>query len=521
VLNGRNRRMSSFVKRFAINVLANIIKSVQTFAAGLMVARGLGPEEYGKMVYLLGTFTAIRQLIDCGSSTAFFTLMSQRQRSRQFVRIFVIWQLTQLLFVTLAVGFLTPKFLLDLIWRGSDRKLVILALLAAYLQSSLWAIIVQIGESQRLTGIVQTAGGVVGLINCGLMFQLLKHEAMSVELVFQIIICEWGVALFLVFRLFAFPNVVTDSKWDIYSMLKEFGSYCIPLIPYSWFSFIYEFSDRWLLQTYGGSVQHAFYGLGQQYGTIAGVATTSLLNVFWKEIAEAYSLGCQDRVNDLYIFVLKSLYLLASVISGFLVPWAPSLISLTLGESFRGGGITLMIMLLYPIHQSMGQVCGAMMYATGHVKASVLLGVGSMIVSVMLTAVLLIPKFGIAGGLGDSSMVFASKTLLVQVISVNLLSNYIVRVMGVDYKLRSQLFPVLMCTSIGCVCHLGVDQVFGCYKMVFRFLLSGFIYISIIIATTLKWPMFGGLNAKERDKLIADVQKLSGLKRLLDFSKTS
>ena len=39
--------------------------------------------------------------------------------------------------------------------------------------------------------------------------------------------------------------------------------------------------------------------------------------------------------------------------------------SLVGGNFFEGGGFSLMIMALYPIHQVYGQLCGAVLYSSG------------------------------------------------------------------------------------------------------------------------------------------------------------
>jgi len=65
--------------RFLFSISFNIIRGVFSFLAGLYIAKGLGPVEYGNFTFLLGSFIAIRQLIDLGTSSAFFTFISQKK----------------------------------------------------------------------------------------------------------------------------------------------------------------------------------------------------------------------------------------------------------------------------------------------------------------------------------------------------------------------------------------------------------------------------------------------------------
>ncbi|MBK9521661.1 MAG: hypothetical protein IPO13_08645 [Rhodocyclaceae bacterium] len=75
----------SLRQRFAASFTANVVRSGISFATGLLLARWLGPADYGRMAFLLASFFAFRGLSDMASSSAFFTFLSQRQRSRRFI----------------------------------------------------------------------------------------------------------------------------------------------------------------------------------------------------------------------------------------------------------------------------------------------------------------------------------------------------------------------------------------------------------------------------------------------------
>ena len=66
---------NSVGSRFSFSLIANLLKAGIGFITGLIVARGLGPEQYGRMMFLLATFMAVRGLLDLGSISAFFTFL--------------------------------------------------------------------------------------------------------------------------------------------------------------------------------------------------------------------------------------------------------------------------------------------------------------------------------------------------------------------------------------------------------------------------------------------------------------
>ena len=70
----------SIKKRFFASVFGNISKSGISFLTAILLAKWLGPEDYGRMVFLLGSFTAFIQLLNMSSSDAFFTFISKRQK---------------------------------------------------------------------------------------------------------------------------------------------------------------------------------------------------------------------------------------------------------------------------------------------------------------------------------------------------------------------------------------------------------------------------------------------------------
>ena len=75
----------SILIRFAATLIVNILRGGFSFAGGILIARGLGASGYGDLSFLLGTFVAIGQLFDMGTSSAFYTLIARRKHSLEFI----------------------------------------------------------------------------------------------------------------------------------------------------------------------------------------------------------------------------------------------------------------------------------------------------------------------------------------------------------------------------------------------------------------------------------------------------
>ena len=498
--------MSASIRaRFGFSLFANLSKAVITFGTGMLVARGLGPEQYGTMMFLLGTFTAARQLLDMGSSTAFFTFLSQRARSRRFVAWYFGWLGLQFLLTLLAVGLLFPASWIELIWKGEQRNLVILALLAAYIQSVLWSTILQMGESQRLTRWVQGVTVAIALVHFLLMAVAWWGSWLAIRTIFVLTIIEWVIAVAVIVKQLHFPIMPEDPDTPK-SIFFEFWRYCFPLIPYAWLGFAYEFADRWLLQTYAGSVQQAYYAVAFQFGAIAAIATSSILNIFWKEIAEAYHQKNHERVASLYQRVSRGLFFVAASGAGFLVPWAEDILQITLGAAYVGGASTLMIMFFYPMQQAIGQINGTMAYATGRVALYVKIGMMIMALSMLVTYFVLADAAASLPGFGLASLGLAGKMVVMQCLSVNVLAFYLSRSLGIKFDWQFQPVVALACVTAGLLAYSVSQTLIDVSSQIWlAMLMAGILYVMLILTLIGLSPSLAGLR---RTDLAAVAMKL-------------
>ncbi len=487
---------NSIRARFGFSLIANLSKAAVTFGTGIIVARGLGPNQFGTMMFLLGTFTAVRGLLDMSSSTAFFTFLSQRQRSRNFVFWYFAWLVLQFLLPLLGVGLLFPNSWIELVWRGEQRQLVILAFLAAYMQSVLWTTMLQMGESQRLTRLVQGVAVAVALVHFILIQLVWWADRLTIEAVFGLIIVEWLIAVLMVVKQLPFDQLPENSE-TTRSIVIEFWNYCKPLVLYSWLGFAYEFSDRWLLQKYAGSVEQAYYSVAFQFAAIAAIATSSIMNIFWKEIAEAQHQNNHERVELLYKKVSRGLFFVSATGAGFFAPWAEEILRITLGVAYIGGANTLMLMFYYPLHQTMGQIGGTMAYATGQVKVHVKIGIAFMMSSIVVSYFVLATAETFLPGLGLGSLGLASKMVVMQIISVNALAYCLSRNLNIRFDWVFQFVTTAVCSGSGFASYTLSHVILSNETSLARLLLAGFVHIILLIIILFSLPSLLGMRRQE------------------------
>ena len=380
------------------------------------------------------------------------------------------------------------------------------------MQSILWSVILQMGESQRLTHWVQGVALSVAITHFSIMLLAWWCDWLEIRTIYILMIIEWVVAVGVISQKLKFPVEVveTDSAKSIFA---EFWQYCLPLVPYAWLGFAYEFADRWLLQTYGGSIQQAYYSVAFQFGSIAAIATSSILNIFWKEIAEANQEDNQIRVAMLYRKVTRGLFFLCAAGAGFLAPWAGDILRVTLGAAYVGGATTLMIMFFYPLHQSMGQIGGTMAFATGRVSVYSKLGMIFMASSIVVTYFILASNDAPLAGLDLGSQGLAGKMLVMQILSVNALAYYLARSLKIEFDWLFQPIAAVGCLAAGLLAYAISNSILDLSSYFWLTMIaSGVIYSMLLLVLIWLKPDLAGLH--RTDVAIILGSGMRALKRL-------
>lgn len=506
--------MTNFRKRFFISIGANAGRAAVSFAVGILIARGLGPAEYGNLAYLLGSFWAIRALLDVGSSSAFYTFIAQRERGSLYYVVYFSWLVFQFIFSVALVVFLLPEPVVTKFWLGIERELILLAFFATFLQNQVWQTVSQMHESKRMTARIQMAGLLIIISHLLLIGAMFIGNLLNLSAVLWAIIAEYFVAA--VWLCIKFRNPLANDKSNFSvekevsskpsSVVKAYIKYCRPMVVIAVFSFCYEIADRWLLQRYGGSSQQGFYQVAAQLSTVSLLAATSILSIFWKEIAEANEHGDHSRVARLYQKTSQSLVFVAAFVTCFLVPWSQMLVDVLLGSEFHSAWPVLMLMLFYPVHQAVGQINGTLFMATAQNSTYMKITVSGLLVSIPL-AYLLIAEDDIGIGYGLGAMGLAIKIVGLNFLFVNFQSWVISKKYNIYFQWREQIGSVVMLVLLGFISkylgtlimtaidiehmiHLNISMWLGVF-------LSGLFYLALSLVLILKLPRLAGLHPEE------------------------
>lgn len=411
-----------YKKRYILSFFTNFLKAGLGALTSFIIARELGPDDTGRLFFLLGTFASLRNLLDFGSSSAFFTFISKENRSHKYIFGFLIWTFVQLFLSLILVYLVLPDNVLKTIWVGESKLLIVLALIASFMMNQFWQVASYIGEASRKTKQVQVISLATTAIHLVAILLLIYSFELGLHTIFALISIEWLIAGTLCLKLRTCSEFTAQSlKINIIS----YKNYCLPLIPYILLSISFEFFEKWMLQSFSGSVHQAYFGLAMRISSIGLLATTSLLKVFWKEGSELK--GTRDFEN-LYKLLHQSLFFLYSVsclIVSIFLPISDFLIYYLLGEEYMDGKLTFFILLFYPIHQTVGQVLGTFLYSNELTRPYSLISSIIMVINLIATYFILAPNSFFVPGFGCNSVGLALKVVIFNIISTNILYHYI------------------------------------------------------------------------------------------------
>ena len=438
--------------RITISLFSSVCKSGLNFLAALLLARHLDSAGYGELMFLFGSFNAIRSLMDLGAGNAFFTFISQEKKPETHYHIYFCWLLIQLLLLAIFIV-LSSDSILELIWVNSSRDILIVAMVAFFLQQQGWQTISQIGESQRKTVLTQLLGSGIALINVIGIFFIGTVGQLTLMNILVFYIIEYTLMLAIGFVILDIKRSLVFYGFGIKAIkdvLNQYVQYCYPLVIITIVSSFYNYVDTWALQYFAGSRQQGLFQVANQISMISLVAMSAILNIFWKEIAHAYGQNDDEKLKLIYSKAMRGGVMLGAIISGFFVPWINQITQILLGSSYSDAVPVLAIMIYYPIHQAMGQVTATFFLATQKTKAYSRISIVFMLLSIPMTYIIQAPKVGVlVPGLELGAIGLALKIVFINIVSVNCCAYIIAKSQNWKYDYTHQIYACILTGVIG------------------------------------------------------------------------
>ena len=499
--------MSSIFHRSAISAIANFGKLLCTFATGIILAKGLGPEDYGIFSFLIASFMGIHNLMDFGSSQAFFSFISKRNRSINFFVYYWIWLLLRFSLTLTVVSFLLPNSWFQFIWEGESKQRVFWALITVFFQQQIWDTINYIGESQRLTIQVQLTSFLTSLFLMLSIVGFYRFGSISIELVYKLTAFKFITATCVSY--FILPIHYSSKNEKLINIAYEYYIYCLPLFFYGLLGAARDFADTWMLQRYSGASEQSYYALAKQFSVASVILTKSVRGILFKEVARAHELDLKSRSKFLYERINRILFFCTIALSGYLIPWREDIIHFFLGSEYKMMSFPMALMLIFPINICLGQVVATLYYALEATRAYVKISIITMIVSLIAVYFLLAPPDSVIPGLGLGATGVALKMVVIHFISSNVCIWWLMREFGWTFDINYQIIGLIFFITGGFIVHFCVKLTLGnLLSTPVKMGISGFLYGLGTLYFFYAFPRILTFSKVERDAFLVLVRRL-------------
>jgi O-antigen/teichoic acid export membrane protein len=445
-------------KRIIYSVILTFFRSFITFVTSILLIRFIGVENYGNYIFLLSSFIALWGLTDLGSSSVFFTLVSQAKPSISFLRLFWIWIFLQFVLLYALVKFLLPDKYINAAWGNIDHDLMMLALICSFFQGTIWNHACRIAESARKTILYQVLFSIIVTLHIVVILFLYTYNILSLKFLFLSIIIEFfiGSALIIYAHKKYLNNTNSDSI-NTYNSLITLIHKTLPTIPYVIFGFIKEFGDRWALQNYSGSYEQGVFSISEKFSAVILLITSSVLKVYWKEVALHNFKSDFSKISSLYTIFTNLICFLGIIFASFLTPLIPSISKLVNIDSESSSILCFGIMLFVPIFTSINQLQVTFMYATLNTKAHSIIAITVYVFGYFLTVILLCPSIiGLQYNLGSFGLSF--KLLLTGIVSTYLYTVYLKNSFCIKVYYSKYIVCMLTCLLVSFFVFIIIDQ---------------------------------------------------------------
>ena len=471
-------------------MIGNLVRLALMFVINIFLARALGPSTFGDYNFLLNSFLGIRALMDLGTGSAMLTFLSKKKRGRSFYVHYGSWLVLQLVTALTLIYFL-PDTMRDRFWLNQPFHLVLAACITSFLMNQIWETTTNIGEAIRDTFRIQIRNILVGSIFLLSLFVLNMYGALSIFTALVAASLCYGVMASLYFLL-VYPLALDRQTKETFTNLNsQYFNFCPPLALIGIVSFIYVFTENWMLNNFAGSIEQGYFSIGYKFSTVALLATNAILKVFWKEVAEAQENGLDERISHLYLRTCRFLYSSAAFVGCFGLVYAKDLIRQFLGPTYSNAVMPFSILLLIPMHQALGQLVNAYLQASGQVKSLRNISILGMLFSLPACYLALAPESFFVPGFNGGAAGYALKIFITQLFTVNLFL-FVASKKGVPFfSWLEQIFItlILICCAflakyLGSMLLLSFESV----GFMVEFVCGGILYIILSLIMAFSFP---------------------------------
>jgi O-antigen/teichoic acid export membrane protein len=491
-----------------IKLFSSVISGITGIIIVALVPKAIGPVAFGQFVYLQQFFMNVINFLDASSSIAFFTKLSANPERKVLITFYSVYSF--FIFLILIFCFLFFEFLgLNYYILPEIQNTYIFYGIFFSFFTWLTQIFIKIADAYVLTVSVEFIKVVHKVLSLFLLILLISEFSLNLDVYFyfQLFILNiFIIALIVLFvrkRIFCL-NVFRLNFLRLKEVAAEFISYCAPLLLYSVVALVVGLFDIWLLQKNSGSVQTGYYGLSYSLAAMCFIFTGAMTPIITREFSKSFEKRDLAAMAELFKRYIPMLYSIAAYFSVFIAFQSDNVLAIFTDDQFQEAYLVLVVMALYPIHQTYGQLSGSVFYATGQTKRYRNVGLFGMAVGLILTLFFVyIFELGAMG--------LALKMVITQFIAVNIQLFFNTKFLDLNmvYFIKHQIFAV----ALFCCAALLPSMFVDISSPTIDFLVSGVIYTLIVVLILFIFP---SLFSVSRSELKDAIKKMMRRRKIIN-----
>lgn len=503
----------SLKKRYFYKLSANLIGLAISTVTQAIIPRGLGPKAYGDFNFLSNFFTQVSRFLDMGTSTGFYTKLSQRPKEFGLVSFYLYFSGIVSLFI---IGFVVISHLTLTYTRfWPDQKILYIYLSAGWgILTYIVIVLNEMADAYGVTVSTELARILQKLLGMILIILLFITDWLNLTNFFYyhyVILLILAISFIVILEKKGYSlrqNWKLPSK-KIKSYIQEFYNYSHPLFIYALVGLIVGILDRWLLQYFAGSVQQGFFGLSYQIGAICFLFTSAMTPLLMREFSIAFGKNDIEQIAVLFRRYIPLLYSITAYFCCFIAIQANKVIYIMGGNRYSEAVGAVTIMAFYSIHQTYGQLSGSVFFSTDQTALYRNIGITFMLIGLPVSYFLIAPvdKMGLnAGATG-----LAVKMVFIQFITVNVQLYYNAKFL----KLSFWKFFGHQILSVGCLLAIALVVTFGANEIlepssgiIASFLLAGVLYTLTVICLVSCFPAVFGIKREDIQYIFQRLRKI-------------
>jgi O-antigen/teichoic acid export membrane protein len=252
---------------------------------------------------------------------------------------------------------------------------------------------------------------------------------------------------------------------------------------------------NWALLKWGGAVEQAMFGIAWQMNTVICMIFSPFADLSKREFAVIHN--DDELLSKRFIQSSKIIIWMTSYFAIFVGVLSKWIVLLCFGEKYKEAYLVTLLIMLYTVHQSWGQMGLCFLHATEKTRICAILAFGSQLITLLCVFAFQIPNGLFEKGLGAIGI--ALTYIIPNLISVNVMYLYICKTKNISFlKLEfNSLISIALCSSLAMIMYnvfgrlnVGEGRI-GYFVKIFG---SGIVYTIVICICVLKYPHLLGLD---------------------------